>query len=121
MLAVVGLYGYSASELQQRAEEFGVRMAVGASRRDVRRLVLGRALQLAAPGVLIGLLAAGPVSRLAGYAVYCSAGPDVETCALAVVLLLVVAMAACGLPARRFVRRGPVQALKGAGGERVLT
>ncbi len=111
-LAALGLYGVIAYAVAQRTQEIGIRMAVGAQRRDVLRLVLTGGLKLVAIGVALGLagaLALGPVvhSLLFGVTAH-----DPAVFATDAVLLLGVATLACLLPALRATRVDPMAALR---------
>jgi len=112
-LALLGLYGVIAYTVQQRTREIGVRVAVGASRASVLRLVIGDAMRLTAIGVALGLafaLASGGVLASLLFQV----GPhDVQTLAVVAVLLPACAALASYIPARRAMRVDPVVALRG--------
>jgi putative ABC transport system permease protein len=111
LLAAVGLYGVMAYSVSQRAREIGVRMALGAQRRDVLRLVLGRGLRLTLAGLILGLgasLALGSSVRSLLYGV--QAGDPVTLMGAALVLST-VALLASYLPARRATRANPVTVL----------
>ena len=111
LLAVSGLYGLVSYTVSHRRREIGLRMAIGASERDVQRLVLGQAARLGVVGASIGLgaaLAARPlVSRMAH-----EAALDPVTAAATTAVLLAVATAAGWLPARRAARTDPTLALR---------
>lgn len=111
-LAALGIYGTIARLVAQRTPEFGLRLALGADRNDLLRLVLGSGLRLAFVGAIFGLLGALGVSRLlsAGFPGIDSGDPAVF--AGATVLLLAIALLACWLPARRAARVDPVIALR---------
>jgi putative ABC transport system permease protein len=106
---VYGLINYSVS---QRKQEIGVRMALGAARGEIYRLVLGDAVRLSARGVAIGLIAAVPAARLLRSQLYGVSPSDPLTYAGIVVLLMGVAVVATLLPARRAARVDPMIALR---------
>jgi putative ABC transport system permease protein len=111
ILAALGLYGVISYSVRQRTREIGVRVALGASDRDVRRLILGHGLVVAAVGVVLGLVASVVLTRVvASYLVGVSA-TDPVTFAGVPVLLLGVAALASYLPARRAAGIDPVKAL----------
>ena len=112
VLAVVGLYGVISFLVAQRTQEIGVRMALGANRADVLRLVMGKSLRLIAWGTAIGLLSALALSQILSSLLF-SIGPhDPVTFALVTLLLIVVALAATLIPARSATRVNPIVALR---------
>jgi putative ABC transport system permease protein len=111
-LATVGLYGVLAFLVAQRRREIGVRMALGATARDVMRAVIGEGLKLAAVGVLAGLALALAGTRLLAALLYETSTTDVATFAAAALLLLAVATGASALPAFRASRVDPLVALR---------
>jgi predicted permease len=112
ILAGIGVYGVLAFHVAQRTRELGIRMALGAARSDVVRLVLGRTAVLAAAGIGIGLVLAAAVTRFLRGLLY-GVGPLDPTTFIGVVLLLgAVALVASWLPARRAVRIAPTEALR---------
>jgi predicted permease len=111
-LAAVGVYGMVAVLVVQRNHEFGVRMALGAQPTSVRRLVLAQGAAHAGAGVCLGLVAWLGASRLLRSVVYGVTPTDPVTLTGAAVLLLVSAVAASYLPARRATRVDPVQLLR---------
>jgi predicted permease len=112
ILAVVGLYGLISYMVLQRTREIGIRVALGAQRPDILRMVLRQGVRSALTGVVAGVLAGLGVTRLMGSLLYGVTPSDAFTFAGAAVLLLVVAFAACSIPARRAVRVDPVVALR---------
>jgi putative ABC transport system permease protein len=111
-LAVIGLYGVLAYAVTQRRREIGVRMALGAQPRDVRRLVVGQGMRLALLGVGLGLAGALALTRLIRNLLFEVAPFDPPTFVLVAVTLGVVALLACWLPARRAARVEPMAALR---------
>jgi putative ABC transport system permease protein len=112
ILAGVGVYGVMAYSVSQRTQEIGVRMALGATANSVFRLVLGQALRLVVVGVVVGLIAAGLLTRLLESMLYETEPLDPWTFALTAMVLVAVATLACYLPARRGTRIAPVEALR---------
>jgi putative ABC transport system permease protein len=111
VLASVGIYGVMSFLVVQRTHEIGVRMALGAQRRDVFKLVIGRAAKLVAIGSAIGLVLAVISSRALGAMLYNVAALDVSTFALVTIALAVVALLASYIPARRATKADPMIAL----------
>jgi hypothetical protein len=112
LLAMVGLYGVIAYAVAQRTREIGVRMALGASPPEVRRMVLRYVGAIAGGGAVFGLLAAAGLGGLAEAVLYQLEGRDPLVFAAAVVILGAVVLAAALLPARRAARIDPVTALR---------
>jgi predicted permease len=111
LLAAVGLYGVIAYSVGERTREIGIRVALGAVRGDVLRLVLRGGLTLAVIGVLIGLAGSLVTTRLLGGLLY-GVGPlDVVTLTLTTLLVLASALLATAIPAHRATRLDPVEAL----------
>lgn len=113
LLACIGIYGVTSYVVGQRTHEIGLRMALGASRGDVMRLVIGEGLLMALAGVAVGVAGALALTRLiAGQLFGVSAHDPFTYCAVAVLLTL-VAVAACYIPARQAMRVDPLVALRG--------
>jgi hypothetical protein len=112
LLAVVGIYGVLACVVGQRTREVGIRMALGAQQRDVLCDVLFRGLRLALPGVLFGLAGSWAVSRLLQSQLFGINGTDPLTYAGSALLLLLAALFACYVPARRATQVSPSEALR---------
>jgi predicted permease len=111
-LAAIGLYGVMSYSVSQSTRELGVRMALGAGARDVLRLVVSRGLRLTIAGIVIGAAAALLLTRLMGDLLYKVSPRDPIAFGAALIILIVVALVACFLPARRATRIDPVRALR---------
>jgi putative ABC transport system permease protein len=112
VLALVGIFGVLAQGVAQRTREIGVRMALGAARGDILRLVLGRASAMAALGVAGGLGVAWFASRLLKTLLYEVEPNDPAVLSALAVLLFIVALAASYIPARRATRVDPLETLR---------
>ena len=112
VLASVGLYGLIAYSVTQRTQELGIRIALGAQRRDVLRLVLGQGTRLTLLGVAGGVLAALAFSRLLSTLLFGVSATDPLTFAGVAAVLALVALMACFIPARRATRVDPIVALR---------
>jgi putative ABC transport system permease protein len=112
VLAAVGLYSVMAFLVAERRHEIGIRMAMGAGRRDLLRLVLGHATKLVTVGVIAGLAAALWLTRLIQSLLFGVPPNDLSTFAAVACLLVLVALAACAIPARRAMRVDPIVALR---------
>lgn len=111
-LAAIGIYGVLANIVRQRTREIGIRMALGAQRKDVFRLILSQGMRPAILGVVVGLAAALLTTRLLSNLLFAIKPADPITFAAVPVLLLVVALLACYLPARRALRVDPMITLR---------
>ena len=112
VLASVGLYGVMALSVTQRTREFGIRLALGAPRRDVFRLALGRGLLLVGIGLALGLLGALGAGRALASLLYNVGSLDPVALLTAIIALAGVALLACWFPARRATRVDPIVALR---------
>jgi putative ABC transport system permease protein len=112
ILAVVGLYGLISHMVLQRTREIGIRVALGAQRRDILRMVLRQGIVATVAGVAIGIVAALALTRLLSSLLFGVTPGDWVTFLSVAVLLLVVAVVACSIPARRATRVDPIVALR---------
>lgn len=112
VLASVGLYGVLTYSVGQRRHEIGLRMALGAARPDVVRLVLREGMTLVGVGLLLGLAGALAVSRVVARLLYGITPTDVPTFGVVTLVLVSVALAACAVPAFRASRTDPIVALR---------
>jgi len=111
-LACVGIYGVISYLVGQRTNEIGVRIALGAQRADVLRLILGEGTRMALLGVVIGIVAALGLTRLMSNQLFGVTAQDPLTFGGVALSLVMVAMAACYVPARRAMRVDPIDALR---------
>jgi putative ABC transport system permease protein len=112
VLAIVGIYGVMSYSVTQRTHEIGIRMAIGASRADVFRMILGHGMKLALIGIGVGLVGAFTLTRLMATMLFGVEPTDATTFASIAALLVTVALLACYLPGRRATKVDPVISLR---------
>jgi putative ABC transport system permease protein len=112
LLASVGIYGVMSYSVEQRTREIGIRMALGAERLAVLRLIVGQGARLAAVGIAAGVAGAFALSRVMAGMLYGISATDPLTYAALAAVLAAVAVGACIVPARRAVRVDPAVALR---------
>jgi putative ABC transport system permease protein len=112
LLAIVGVYGVLSYSVSQRTQEFGVRMALGAQPRDVRRMMMRQGMVLAAWGTVLGALGAVAITRVIGSLLYNVTPTDPVSFGAVATVMLLVAAAAAYLPARRATAVDPMTALR---------
>jgi putative ABC transport system permease protein len=112
LLAIVGVYGVLSYSVGQRSQEFGIRLALGAHRSDILRIVMRQAMLLATCGIVAGLCASLALTRFLAHVLYKTGSHDLATFILAPLLFVLVAAIASYLPARRAMKLEPVEILK---------
>jgi predicted permease len=112
LLAAVGIYGVLSYLVTQRAQEIGIRMALGADRRSVLGLVLGQGLRLAAIGLVLGTVAALATGRLIASLLFAISPADPVTIGAVVLTIAAIATGACLIPALRATRVDPITSLR---------
>ena len=111
-LALVGVFGMTAYSVTRRTSEIGVRLALGATPRQVLRDVVGRGAMLSGFGVIIGAVASSWTARLMQSLLFGISSSDPRTYAAAAGVVMVVALVACWLPARRAQKTDPLVVLR---------
>jgi putative ABC transport system permease protein len=112
VLAGIGIYGVISYSVAQRTKEIGIRMAVGASRQDVIRMILLQGARIASAGLVIGIFAAFGLTRYLATLLFSVSPGDLSTFAVVALVLALVALLACYIPARRALRVDPMTALR---------
>jgi len=112
ILAAIGIYGMMAFAVTQRTQEIGIRMAMGARSADVLKLVVKNGMSLATIGIIAGLAGSIGITRLMASLLFNVSPTDIVTFGLVTSLLLLVALVACYIPARRATRVDPLVALR---------
>jgi predicted permease len=112
LLASLGIYGVISYLVGQRTQELGIRIALGAQRNDVLRLILGHGMKMALGGVVLGLIVAVSLTRLISKMLYGVSATDPRTFAVITLLLMTVALMACLIPAWRAAKVDPLVALR---------
>jgi ABC-type antimicrobial peptide transport system permease subunit len=111
ILAILGVYGVMAYLVSQRTREIGIRVAIGARHVDILKLVVGQGMRLALAGIALGVLVSAGVAKLIERFLY-GAALDLLTFAAVPAMLLIIALLASYVPARRALRIDPVRALR---------
>ena len=112
LLSSVGIYGVISYVVGQRTREIGIRIALGAQRSTVLRLILGEGMKMAMFGIVVGVVAAAGLTRLMSQLIFGVSAADPVTFAAVIIILTTVAFAACFVPARRAMRVDPIIALR---------
>jgi putative ABC transport system permease protein len=112
LLAAAGIFGVMSYSVTQRTQEIGIRLALGAQRYDVLRLVVGQGMRFVAVGLLLGLIGVFACTRLLQSLLFGVGATDLPTMLVITIILTAVAFLACLLPARRATLVDPVQALR---------
>jgi putative ABC transport system permease protein len=111
-LAAIGIYGVISYSVAQRTHEIGIRMALGAQRRDVLRMILAQGMKIAGAGVVIGIVAALGLTRLMVNLLFSVSAADPLTFAAVAMVIVLIAALSCYIPARRTLRVDPMIALR---------
>jgi putative ABC transport system permease protein len=111
-LAAIGIYGILSYSVRQRTQEMGIRMALGASRREILQLVVRQGMRLASIGAIVGIAASLGVTRFLQSLLFAVAPTDLLTFVIVPFVVLCVALLACYAPARRATKVNPIVALR---------
>jgi putative ABC transport system permease protein len=112
VLAAIGIYGVISYSVAQRTHEIGIRMALGAQKADVLRMILTQGAKIAGAGVVIGIVASFALTRLMTNLLFSVSAADPVTFTAVAIVLVAVAMLACYIPARRTLRVDPILSLR---------
>jgi putative ABC transport system permease protein len=112
VLAATGIYGVIAYLVSQRRNEMGIRLALGAESKDILRLIVGEGLKLIGAGILLGLMGALMLTRLLSALLFGVSATDPLTFVIIAIVMTIVALLACYLPARRATKVDPIIALR---------
>jgi len=112
LLATIGIYGVMAYSVAMRTREMGIRMSLGASKRDILKLVIGQGMQLAGIGLVIGVLLSLVAGRLVSSLLFGIHATDPTAFGTAAGVLMLTSLCACYAPARRAIRVNPIVALR---------
>jgi putative ABC transport system permease protein len=112
VLAAIGIYGVMAYSVTQRRHELGIRVALGAQPRDILTLVVGQGMRLVVAGAVAGIAASLALTRLMQTLLFGTSARDPFALGGATIVLVIVALAACYVPARRAARVDPIIALR---------
>jgi putative ABC transport system permease protein len=112
LLAAAGIFGVMSYSVTQRTQEIGIRLALGAQRRDVLRLIIGQGMRFVGAGLLLGLVGVVLCTRLLQSLLFGIGATDLPTMVLVCLILGAVAFLACWLPARRAAKVNPIVALR---------
>lgn len=112
VLAAIGIYGVISYGVQQRTHEIGVRMALGAQPRDVIRLIVNQGARLTLIGIVLGLGGAYALTTVLAGLLFGVKSFDIPSSLISIVILVIVALSACYIPARRATRVDPLDSLR---------
>jgi putative ABC transport system permease protein len=112
LLTAVGIYGVLSYSVAQRAREMAIRLTLGASRGDLLKLVIGKAMLMVLVGLALGVVASFALTRLLASLLYDTSPTDRMMWAVAGALLIAVALLACSLPAWRVAKMAPLTTLR---------